>query len=104
MSTDSRHQLAERGGLVLAGKPARVALGQEQQTIDEDGQGGALLHDVQEQQLILLRGPRPVEHHLDGAADRRQWRTQFVGGVSDEVPVPVDVRGDAVEHAVDRFG
>ena len=29
---------------------------------------------------------------------------QFVGGVGDEVPVPIDVRGDAVEHAVDGLG
>ena len=46
----------------------------------------------------------PFQGDLDGGPQRGQRAAQLVGGVGDEIPLPGQVVGQAVEEAVDRGG
>ena len=81
---------------------AGVALGQQQQLIDERAEAAALVDDFAQQVLVFVDRAIAVERHFDRALDGGQRRAQLVGGVGDELAVAVQIVGDQVEKAIDR--
>ena len=82
---------------------AAVALGQQQQLIDERRQLLTLVGNDDQQRLVLFGRTRSgVERDVDRTANGGQRRTEFVRRIGDELALLRQVVGDAIEKVIDR--
>ncbi len=86
----------------IDGQLLGIRFGQQQQLVDQQAQLPAFVGDVAEHLLVLGGRPFAVERDLDRALHGCQRGAQLVGGIVDELAMPLQVVAQQVEKVVDR--